>query len=687
MKKKRVQRIRNNRRQTQTDQVLFVRRHCLSHKLGLPSRIEMAEKKEGSDLYRVNITAYTGKPVNLSDYGIDHPVVYNTAGIKFKDKVPYLLNHYQPIGHIENIQLINGELHAEGVHSFPSTASDEVAKAVENSFPMQSSMGLDIEESDVTFVEEGVVSVNNQTFSAPIYVVNKSVLVEQTATMFGRDDDTKITKLSKDVLMRIKNAKTPKYTPEPIKNEVPDPIKEPVKDEEHPNVTAINNTLNSFAIIKLSRLVKDDDAEAMKILENGIKSNWDEARITDAIKLHQLEKDYPPVPSPGKNKDKDVIQNSFLARLAISLDVSPEHLETKLDKKVVDNAFDKGPMSLREMLTIVANSNGGKFTGHSDIEDACKYIKRLHNNVNYSTIVFPNLLERVTQFRMEEYWKVAEPWAPKYLLSQSQSSFKPTGRTRPSGGQIWKELDEDGRIQLGSFGEETTYLTYLRTIAQMLVFKRETIINDDLDVIEEMMSMMVEGATIAPDFMFVNKLYAGIASGFLKDGVNALFGAGATFSDTALQTAYDLVRNQTITKGDLTVKQQFQTKWLLVHGRALERDVWDLIYNTKIVSGTADLVGSKSYWEGKVTPVLFENLDNTTYSSLAETGAWGLIPATPRLAPYSITYLNNKKKPTTETVDLPADMLGMGIRGYWDLEVNEREPEAVVWNFPAKAAP
>lgn len=644
-----------------------------NHKLGIPSTIELGEKLENQEESPVSIVAYTGNKVDLSDYGIDHPVVYNTAGIHFKNKIPFLYNHWEPIGHVENIRLDSGKIVGEGVFSFPGDNSKKISVAVQNKFPLQSSMGLEIQEDDVTFVADGVVQVNNQTFEAPIYVVNKAQLVEQSAVLFGRDSDTTITKLSKETLMKI------------IKNSVPPT---PPTDPAPPTIPAPVKKVDNAMVFRLMRLAGDDE-KLSEIVINGLDNDWDEARIVDSVKLHKLEHDYPRPPSPGKPDEQTGFANQLLARMALSLNVSEEFLTKKFDEKTYDNAFKKGPMGLKEMITVVANANGGNFSGHSDILEACRYLKRINNNMQYSTIVFPNLLERVTQFRMEERWTIGEPWAPKFLFAQSQNNFKPTGRIRPSGGQMWDELDKDGRIKLGSGGEEKTYETRLRTIAQMLTFKRSTIIDDDLGVIEEMMLMMIEGATMAPDFMFVNKLYNGINTGFLSTANdNVAFGVSAAFSETSLRNAYNKVRTHNITKGNKTVKTNFDTRWVLVIPQSLEEAAWELIRQSRLISpSNDDRQGDQNYWYNRVDIETFMNLDNNSYHPNAASNVWGLMPKKPMLAPWSITYLNNQRKPTTELVDLDADMLGFGIRGYWDLDINEREEEAVFWNFPSLADP
>src|SRR5690606_21253994 len=86
----------------------------------------------------------------------------------------------------------------------------------ENGVPYEASMGLEVDFSTIVFHSQGQVEVNGRVFDAPIYTAAESTVVELTATLSGRDGDTVITKLSKESLMKIKNASpSPSPTEEP----------------------------------------------------------------------------------------------------------------------------------------------------------------------------------------------------------------------------------------------------------------------------------------------------------------------------------------------------------------------------------------------------------------------------------------------------------------------------------------
>jgi polyribonucleotide nucleotidyltransferase len=91
--------------------------------------------------------------------------------------------------------------------------------------------------------------------------------------------------------------------------------------------------------------------------------------------------------------------------------------------------------------------------------------------------------------------------------------------------------------------------------------------------------------------------------------------------------------------------------------------------------------GEANYWFGRLDQITFPQMSNSSLlgsGTFVSENTWLLWPKSQRFSPYSITYLRGQRRPTIEAVDLPANMLGVGTRGYWDIEINEREREAVL---------
>ena len=103
----------------------------MPNKIALPSEIRNTTDGEFPE---VEIVGYTGNAVSLAGYPyyIDDPVVYNTAGIQMKDKLPYYEDHYSLLGHTIENRLDNGNVITKAVHSDPGEQSKTVFQRIKN---------------------------------------------------------------------------------------------------------------------------------------------------------------------------------------------------------------------------------------------------------------------------------------------------------------------------------------------------------------------------------------------------------------------------------------------------------------------------------------------------------------------------------------------------------------------------
>lgn len=681
---------------------------------------------EGNVLHTIDINGYNGGAVDLTDMGFDYPVVYAVNGIEAEQKTPILYEHNEAIGHTTSIQksTFNSKLNAKGVLSLPGDSTEKVKQGVQNEFPFQASMGLDFYMSDVDFEPNGV-NVNDRKLTGPHYVVNKSKLVELSVTPFGRDSSTSTTSLSKEEvmtqLMRVRNQKpdnpeestdTPlvvkngkvtidgkEYTIQ-VENTKPEPgdTKDLPEQIEVGGKTYVVNTVKTtetlqdtkvtamnFALLLDERNEKhnpEGDAEIRKIIRNSIKDEWDDDRLSREIKFHRMENGLSKPPGayiPTKHDNPLHVVN---ARLALSLNVRPEVLvkNSRMDQKAVDEADSMGQISLKEVIAHAANSYGGSFTGHGDVEQACTYLKNVRNgsvranNSAFGTFDLPNAFENLVKFTLEDRFEMEPPFAPKYCKEGSTKDFRPDPRLIINGGEIWEGLNQDGSIKLTQVGEEDTYSVRTRTTAQGLVLRREHVVNDSMDVIGDIIDLMVEGAIALPDIKFVKFIYGN--TDYWQAGLNKLTGAGnATLNRDNLEAAYYLATRKTIDKGIYDVNTNLNTKFDLITGMTLEPTAFDLVEQAILLANTtpnSGQIGEKNFWHKRVGAHTFTNLDNTTYHASAAADAWLLLPQNTRYAPAELTYLNNRKSPTTEVLELPWEYLGWGIKGYWDIEINAR---------------
>lgn len=660
-------------------------------------------KQNEQGLVELSFLGYSGAPVDLSDYGLEHPMIYNVEGIKNADKIPILYEHYSPLGHTTEIINDGKSIRGVGLASFPGERNEQIVQAMKNGYPFQASMGLLADNSSVKFLKAGEKEiVNGREVVGPHYIVNSSEMFEMTVTTWGRDSNTSFITNSKEAVQLLNSMSKPTQPADTKPTEVVPPVienKDPAKEPTPtpaPAPTAlpanISNSqpapgISAGYLVKLQKLMQDyNDPACLDIIEKGADAGADITTIENKIKLHLFENGLPKVPKIQNNDSKGG-DNHILAHFALAMGISPERLEKSgLNKQVIDNANDKPLWSLHETLTKIANAAGGQYSGFSDIEMMCEFLNRqnrsaIYNTNNYSVVDMPNMFKKVTEMMLEERWALNQPFAVQHLKEESNKDFRTTQRFRPGGGEIWEGLKNDGKLQHTTFGKEKEYRSDLRTYGQLAVFPREVVINDDMGVIAEMLDAMVEGATIIPDIQLgkLMLVQAAAASTFWVNADNSFTSKGLT--RTNLSDAYTAIRQYNEDRGK-NIVTLINDRWKLITSISKEETAWEILNQNYIVGNTTanTIQGSKNYWFGKFDQATFPQMSNSSLlgsGTFVSENTWVLWPSSKKYSPYSITYLRGRKRPTVETVDLPGDMLGFGVRGFWDVKVNEREREFI----------
>ena len=684
-----------------------------------------ATGKKTGEQHTLAFEGYNGGPVKLRDHGFQYDMYYNIAGITYHNKVPILYEHWTPLGHTTSVTKTATQLSGEGVPSFPSEARAKVIEALDNGFPFQASMGLRVEnDDDIELLPKGQTRIiNGRNVVGPCYICNSSFMEEMTITMSGRDNSTSFTLLNGAAAIMLKNSATrinnstppgegtppvvppttppivPPTPPAPLQNSTPPspptpPVTPPVvppapnPGQQQLSIPRGNALMEQFKLSKLMNVY----SENMDIIENGLAQGHSTDQIEQAIKLHRWENGLAKVPAMKDSSTASSATQNIEINFALSFGVTPETLEKKgYDRKLIDNAESKVRWSFIESMVNIANCNEGsqRFTGFSDVEYMMGEIKNSNRrnllgiqNSSSSNIDMPNMFKRVSEFKLEERWALQPPFATRFLKEESNQNFKPTQRIRPGGGEIWEQIKANGgKLPMTQFGTERAYTSVLDTVGQLAIFPREVIVNDELDVISELLMAMVEGAMVVPDIKlgFRMLVQPSAASTFWVNADNSRTSFGLTRAN--LSTAYNDLRTYNEDRGRNLV-QLIEDRWVLLTSVELEETAWDIIKQDRIVNEptATGKVGDKNYWFNKLDLEKFNQMANTSLfgpGPFVSAGTWMLWPKAKQFSPYSITYLRGQKRPTVETVELPENMLGFGVRGYWDVEINERERLAI----------
>lgn len=369
----------------------------------------------------------------------------------------------------------------------------------------------------------------------------------------------------------------------------------------------------------------------------------------------------------------------MLVNMALSFGAKPEYLAKKFDAKLVDNADSRPQMGIQELLINAANMSGGNFQGYSDPEAVCKFLK----NTGYSTFDLPDFFQRVGTVLKDERWEIGAPFATTVCKEGSNRDFRTTERLRMTGGDMWNQVADDGKLELYSAGDQKKYQTSLDTYGTIFTMTRKEVANDDMGALGDMMDMMVEGAMMIPDYQLGLRMInqAPAASTFWVDDDNSFDNTALT--RTNLSTAWNSIRQYTENKARVNWNVMLNDRWSLIVSPNLEETAWELIKQDKIVGDTTanTKTGEKNFWFGRFDLKVFSQMANTSAfrsgSKFVGNTTWILWPSSLRFAPYEITYYRGQKKPIIEPVDMPATLLGFGTRGYWDVKINERERTAV----------
>ena len=634
----------------------------------------------GEGLSKVSFRGYSGTSVNLSSYGFDAPVVYDLAGMEVSASIPLMYKHSQEIGHTEEVTNDQSSISGLGVLSIPNSISKEVEVGLKNKFPYQASMGLMVNDrKKIDYISKGEVVVNNQTFEGPVYVVRDSVLREMTIAPFGRDSNTSFTFVNEEQLMAIKNSEP---TPEPI-TKAPVPKAEtivPVNNipESVVPVAPVVPVAKSSGVSELFRVQRllNEHPDYVDVIQNGIENDWSDDQIKNTIKLDMYEKGFK---SPKRNPaPEDKKHDLFEARVMLSYGVAITTVEAKYGEKVANEADSLSELTVVEQILYATNQSGGHFTGHSDVENMCEFYK----NTGFSGVDLPNLLKKTTETLLEERWKLNPPFAVQHCKEESNKDFRKTERRRITGGGLWNEIDDDGKIPHYNPGKDVRYLSDLKTVGGILVLTREEVINDDQGALRDIMEGMVEDAMLTPDIQLGILMFkAAAANSFWVNTVNSF--TGKVLNRANLIEMHAAARQYNEARSTINWNTLVNDKWKLIHSVAKEDDVFEILMQDRLVSNTTanTLQGEKNYMKGRLDPYIFAQMGNTNAfgsGSFVSDETYYLWPTSQRYCPYSINYLKGRKRPVVESISLPGDMLGKGVRGYWDVNVNEREPLTVI---------
>ena len=299
----------------------------------------------------------------------------------------------------------------------------------------------------------------------------------------------------------------------------------------------------------------------------------------------------------------------------------------------------------------------------------------------FSTMSLPGILENVMNKTMLAAYQVSEIVALQLCKVGSVSDFKEVTRYRLLGTGGFEQVAPDGELKHGKLGEQK-FTNKADTYGQILMLTRRDIINDDLGAFMDIPREMGRSGAESIDDLFFSLFLSNPGSFFSAGNNNYLTGVDTDFGPDSLTTAKTLFRKQKAGPGTKAKDQ----KPINIRPEKLVVPV-ELETEAELLMGSAQIMldGASSKTKmptdnphrNKYKIVSAPHLSDSYYTGNSAK-AWYLF-ANPAVVPaFELVFLNGKRTPTIERIEAPANMLGMGFRGYIDVGVKEQDPRGAV---------
>ncbi|MGV3483359.1 MAG: hypothetical protein ACO1RT_02945 [Planctomycetaceae bacterium] len=621
-------------------------------------------------LRKFSMTAYTGGAMRLG--GWQHPVVVDLAGMRVTRKSrPILKDHDRGaiVGHTDDISINDSKLAVAGVISGVGATAQEVIATSENGFPWQASLGASADK--VVFIPEGkTAQANGREFSGPVYIARKSTLGEVSFVALGADDDTEA---------RVAAGRS----------DDDDAFDGDVDQGEYFSASEINDRLEfgrprqASRPSPVSKLRAEYAAESRRIAgirklcagrhdeieAKAIEQGWSLTKTELAV----LRSERPTAPEHSAAKSgytREILE----VAACLSVGIAEKTLLASYGERALNQAEPMRHIGLRELVAECARLEG--FDVPRVFGDGTATIR-----AGFSTMSLPGILENVMNKTLLSAYENTPIAAFDLCSVGTVSDFKEVSRYRLLGTGGFEQVAPDGELKHGKLSEQK-YSNKADTYGQILMLTRHDIINDDLSAFMDIPRQMGRSGAEVIDDLFFTLLLSNPNNFFSAGNSNLLAGVDTKFGPESLTTAKTTFRKQKAGPGNKPKDQKpinIRPEYLVVPVE-LETEAELLMGSAQLMidaSGSPTKIPVDNPHRNKYRVISVPHLSDTYYTG-ASGKAWYLF-ANPNVLPaFEIVFLNGRRTPVIERVEMPPNMLGMGFRSFLDVGVKEQEFRAAV---------
>jgi len=661
-----------------------------------------------NDLPTYSMEVYSGGEMVVGYYG---RTVIDLDGLKIaKAAMPALKDHdtSQIVGHGKAV-IEGGKVLTEGIISGTGPAAVEVVGSAKNGFPWKSSIGVQPERWE--YVEAGKkVKVNGRTFQGPIRVLRAGEMIEHSFVWRGADKKANSKIAAEAASFGKENAMPPEFIeflkargkdPEQMEEEEVntllaawesgrkqvknDPEPEPKKpvtakeDDGHdPKVLAAEavkaereRTAGIRAACAGFTNLSDEDMKKVKDVEAKALDSEDTVEAVNA-KLIEIVQQARPKQHVTVNAGEDMNADTLQAAILMQTGMGEKELKAHFKDETLEAAAPHRALALSEMVEYVAAMNGHSLPNVS--RRSGEWIRAA-----FSTVGLSGILGNAANKSMLSAYRAVPSAVRQVFSSASLNDFKQHTRYRLTGDYTFRKVGADGELQHAVPGEQS-FTNQADTHGRIFQLTRQDMVNDDLGAFMEIPRLLGRGAALSLEETGMKLLLSNPSSFFSSDNGNLLEGTaynlGGNDDIEALAQAEKLLLEQTDADGNPVL---LDGAFLLCPpGKKSHADA--LYRSTQVVIGggtTTKTRAVENVYANKFLPIYSPYLSNTGFTGYSTT-AWYLFADPANVAAFEVGYLNGVDTPTVEEVQLPAEVLGVGFRGYMDYGMKEQDYRAAV---------
>jgi hypothetical protein len=626
-------------------------------------------------LRKFSMVAYTGGAMRLG--GWPYPVVVDLAGMRVTRKSrPILKDHDRAsiVGHTDDIMVGDSRLEVAGVISGVGNTAQEVIATSENGFPWQASLGANADK--VVFIPEGkTATANSREFKGPVYIARKSTLGEVSFVALGADDDTeaRIAAGQSGDDEELDSEQPDDDTTESDDSEL-DPVNASLDMGSKPKRPVTSGVVSKMRIEaaaeskRIAGIRKVCAGKHPEIEARAIEEGWSVTKTELAVLRIERPK------APDQQASQPMYRREVLeAACCLSVGLDETKLLKAYGERTLNSADPLRHIGLRELVAECARLEG--FDVPRVFGDGTATIR-----AGFSTMSLPGILENVMNKTLLSAYE-STPIAAFDLCSiGTVSDFKEIARYRLLGTGGFEKVAPDGELKHGKLSDQK-YSNKADTYGQILALTRHDIINDDLNAFMDIPRQMGRSGAESIDDLFFTLLLKN--TGFFSSAnANLLTGPDTKFGPESLTVAKTTFRKQKAGPSNKAKDQKpinIRPEFLVVPVE-IETDAELLMGSAQLMidaQGTPTKIPVDNPHRNKYRVISTPHLSDSYYQG-ASGSAWYLF-ANPNVLPaFEIVFLNGRRTPVIERVEMPANTLGMGFRSYIDFGVNSQDPRAAV---------